>query len=179
MMYFVPYQYIFYLIIHCWCLKIRWIQVFVGYDVTISITLGGYTDYVLFTYLVDATFVCIIYHEPCYLECIDASLDSIQDMSVGKINRSQIGPIDYALLSILMYYIGSLQPYVYMYIKKISIHIIKMNRNRRTNEKKPSAAIYKGREKTIDCATFPKIARAVYRWSTFEPYQDKSYSLFN
>lgn len=95
-------------------------------------------------------------------------------MSVGKINRSQIGPIDYALLSILMYYIGSLQPYVYMYIKKISIHIIKMNRNRRTNEKKPSAAIYKGREKTIDCATFPKIARAVYRRSTFEPYQDKS-----
>lgn len=31
MMYFIPYQYIFYLIIHCWCLKIRWIQVFVGY----------------------------------------------------------------------------------------------------------------------------------------------------
>lgn len=98
---------------------------FVGYKVTISITLGGYTDYVLFTYLVDASSVCIIYHEQCYLECIDASLDSIQDMSVGKINRSQIGPIDYALLSILMYYIGSLQPYVYMYIKKISIHIIK------------------------------------------------------
>lgn len=80
MMYFIPYQYISYLIIHCWCLKIRWIQVFVGYDVTISITLGGYTDNVLFTYLVDATFVCIIYHEPCYLECIDASFDSIQDM---------------------------------------------------------------------------------------------------
>lgn len=147
---------------------------FVGYEVTISITLGAYTDYVLFIYLVDASSVCIIYHEQCYLECIDASLDSIQDMSVGKINRSQIGPIDYALLSILMYYIGSLQPYVYMYIKKISIHIIKMNRNRRTNEKKPSAAIYKGREKTTDCATFPKIARAVYRRSTFEPYQDKS-----
>lgn len=90
---------------------------------------------------------------------------------VGKINRSQIGPIDQGLLSILMYYIGSLQPYVYMYIKKISIHIIKQ---KSTNEKKSSAAIYKGREKTIDCATFPKIARAVYRRSTFEPYQDKS-----
>lgn len=87
MVYFIPYQYIFYLIIHCWCLKIRWIQVFVGYDVTISITLGGYTDYVLFTYLVDATFVCIIYHEPCYLECIDASLDSIQDMQRTMASR--------------------------------------------------------------------------------------------
>lgn len=62
---------------------------FVGYDVTISITLGGYTDYVLFTYLVDATytFVCIIYHEPCYLECIDASLDSIQDMQRTMVCR--------------------------------------------------------------------------------------------
>lgn len=90
---------------------------------------------------------------------------------VGKINRSQIGPIDQGLLSILMYYIGSLQPYVYMYIKKISIHIIKQ---KSTNEKKSSAAIYKGREKTSACATYPKIVWVVYRRSTFEPYQDKS-----
>lgn len=62
---------------------------FVGYDVTISITLGGYTDYVLFTYLVAATCtsVCIIYHEPCYLECIDASFDSIQDMQRTMVCR--------------------------------------------------------------------------------------------
>lgn len=43
-------------------------------------------DYVLFIYLVDVFFVCIIYHEQCYLECIDVSFDFIQDMFVGKIN---------------------------------------------------------------------------------------------
>lgn len=50
---------------------------FVGYDVIISIILGGYMDYVLFIYLVDVIFVCIIYYELCYLECIDVSFDFI------------------------------------------------------------------------------------------------------
>lgn len=57
-----------------------------------------------------------------------------------------------------------------MYIKKILIYIIKMNRNWWINEKNLSVVIYKGREKIIDCVMFLKIVWVVYRRLMFEFY---------